>query len=90
MREQREKAQNARARARERESRRLWFAPRAPQAIEYARNTINDLAAMPAALGGRMGTTGIGMMGNAMMPYARAMMPNSGWLAAGPARRRGP
>ena len=54
------------------------------------RNTINDLAAMPAALGGRMGTTGIGMMGNAMMPYARAMMPNSGWLAAGPARRRGP
>ena len=45
------------------------------QAIEHARGAINDIAAMPAALGGMMGTTGLGMMGNAFAPLARSMMP---------------
>ena len=49
----------------------------APQkAVEASRTLINDVAAMPSALGGMMGTAGLGMMGNAMAGYARSLQPN--------------
>ena len=37
---------------------------------------INDMAAMPSAMGGMMGLNGVGMMGNALQPMARALQPN--------------
>ena len=46
------------------------------QTMEMNRNAANDLAAMPSALGGMMGLNGVGMMGNALQPIAKALQPN--------------